>query len=80
MRQKQGIVTSDKMEKTVVVTVNAYKTHPKYKKRYRVSNKFVAHNEDNQYKMGDEVIIQETRPMSKLKRWVVVGLVSKENK
>ena len=72
MRFKKGIVTSDKMDKTVVVTVHSYKTHPKYKKRYRVSKKFYAHDPENSSKIGDEVTIQETKPLSKLKRWMVV--------
>lgn len=72
MRTKKGIVTSDKQDKTVVVTVVAYKTHPKYKKRYQVSKKFYAHNEDNTVKEGDVVMIQETKPLSKLKRWTVI--------
>lgn len=72
MRAKQGIVTSAKMDKTIVVTVHLYKTHPKYKKRYRVSKKFYAHDPDNIYKVGDAVTIYETRPLSKLKRWTVV--------
>ena len=80
MRYKQGTVTSDKMEKTIVVTVNAYRTHPKYKKKFRVSSKFMAHSPENKFKIGDEVVIQETRPLSKLKRWVVIGLATKENK
>ncbi len=71
MRTKKGTVTSDKMDRTIVVTVYNYKTHPKYKKRYRVAKKFYADNPDKKYKMGDEVTIYETRPLSKLKRWTV---------
>ena len=71
MRFKKGIVTSDKMDKTRVVTVHMYKTHPKYKKRYRISKKYYAHDEQNKYKAGDEVTIYETKPLSKLKRWTV---------
>lgn len=72
MRSKKGTVTSDKMDKTIVVTVHSYKTHPKYKKRYRVSKKFYADDPKNSFKTGDEVTIYETRPLSKLKRWSVV--------
>ncbi len=72
MRTKKGIVTSDKMDKTRVVTVHSYKVHPKYKKRYRVSKKFYADDPQNTFKMGDEVTIYETRPLSKLKRWTVI--------
>lgn len=74
MRTKTGLITSNKMSKTVVVTVNSYKNHPKYKKRYQVSKKFYAHVEDaTTYNIGDAVTITETRPMSKLKRWKVVN-------
>ena len=70
MRYKKGIVTSQKQDKTVTVTVHAYKNHPKYKKRYRVSTKFHVHNPDNKkFSKGDEVTIYETKPVSKLKRW-----------
>ncbi len=72
MRTKKGIVTSDKMDKTRVVTVHSYKVHPKYKKKYRVSKKYYADDPKNTYKLGDEVTIYETRPLSKLKRWTVV--------
>jgi len=71
MRLKKGIVTSDKMDKTIVVTVHAYKVHPKYKKSYRVSKKFYANDPENKFKLGDEVTIYETIPLSKLKRWTV---------
>lgn len=73
MRTKTGTITSTKMDKTVVVTVDTYKTHPKYKKRYKVSSKFYAHDESNACVEGQEVTIQETRPLSKLKRWIVVS-------
>lgn len=72
MRTKKGIVTSDKMDKTRVVTVHSYKVNQKYKKRYRVSSKYYADDPQNTYKIGDEVTIYETRPLSKLKRWTVV--------
>ena len=72
MRFKKGIVTSNKMDKTVVVSVVTYKNHPKYKKRFKVTNKFYAHDEDNTYNEWDAVVIKETRPLSKLKRWVIV--------
>ena len=71
MRSKKGTVTSDKMDKTRIVTVHSYKTHPKYKKRFRVSKKYYAHDPKNTYKVGDEVTIYETRPLSRLKRWTV---------
>lgn len=70
-----GVVVSDKMMKTVVVEVTRLKLHPKYLKRYKYSSRFKAHDPKNDYKVGDKVIIQETRPMSKGKRWVVVSKV-----
>ena len=72
MRLKKGIVSSSKMDKTIVVTVDAYKSHPKYKKRFKVTKKFYAHDEDNKFKEGDVVTIKETRPLSKMKRWEIV--------
>lgn len=73
MRTKKGTVTSDKMNNTIVVTVHSYKTHPKYKKRFRVSKKFYADDPGNTCKVGDEVTITETKPLSKLKRWRVLN-------
>ena len=72
MRTKTGIVTSTKMQKTIVVTVDTYKTHPKYKKRYKSSVKFYAHDENGLAKLGDTVTVVETRPLSRLKRWSLV--------
>lgn len=69
MRSKKGEVVSKSGNKSIVVEVHAYKLHPKYKKRFRVSKKFHAHDEKNECKVGDEVTIFETRPLSKLKRW-----------
>lgn len=71
MRTKTWIVVSAKMNKTIVVKVDSYKNHPKYKKRYKVSSKFYAHDEENTYKEWDTVTITETRPLSKMKRWTV---------
>jgi len=68
-----GKIVSDKMEKTVVVEVERITQHPKYLRRIRVHKKYKAHDENNEYKLGDRVIIEETRPLSKDKRWVVVG-------
>lgn len=70
-RKLEGEVTSDKMDKTVVVKVTTIKTHPKYKKQYKSSKKYKAHDEKNEYKIGDRVIIAECRPISKGKRWRV---------
>lgn len=72
MRTKTGVVTSTKMHKTIVVTVETYKIHAKYKKRYKSSVKFYAHDENGLAKEGDTVTITETRPLSRLKRWNLV--------
>lgn len=73
MRRLSGVVVSDKMQKTRVVAVSRMKKHPKYLKYYRVTNRFKAHDEANEYKAGDEVIIEEMRPLSRDKRWRIVG-------
>jgi len=69
----QGVVVSDKNAKTVVVEVERRYTHPLLKKTVRRSKKYHAHDETDQFKVGDIVNIQESRPISKNKRWVVVG-------
>jgi small subunit ribosomal protein S17 len=69
--QKVGRVVSDKMEKTVVVSVESVRRHPLYHKRITRSTKFLAHDEQNSCKPGDVVRIEETRPLSKRKRWIV---------
>lgn len=71
----KGTVTSDKMQKTAVVEVVRLKKHPKYKKYFKVSQKFKAHNPEDQYHTGDKVEMQETRPMSKDKRWIIIKKV-----
>ncbi len=71
-RKLKGIVVSDRMDKTVVVAVETLKEHPKYKKRYKSTLRYKAHDEKNVYKTGDKVSIEETRPLSKGKRWRVV--------
>lgn len=71
-RQLKGMVVSDKMQKTVVVKVEKIKEHPKYKKRYRVFKKYKAHDEKEECTIGDKVVIEESRPISKEKRWRVV--------
>ena len=72
MRTITGVVTSNKMEKTVVVSVDTYKSHPKYHKKFKVTNKFFAHDENNIGEVGKVVTIQESRPLSKKKRWSLV--------
>ena len=74
-RLLKGIVFGDKMDKTVTVLVNRYKKHSKYKKRYKVSKKYKAHDEKNEYKKGDKVIIQECKPVSKDKQWKVKNII-----
>ena len=76
-KQMTGTVTSDKTDKTIVITVRARKTHPLYKKQYTVNTKFMAHDETNQAKVGDLVIIAETRPLSARKRFTLVKVVEK---
>ena len=71
-KQLQGIITSNKMLKTVVVRVESIKVHPKYKKRYKAHKKYKAHVEDGEYSVGDRVLIEECRPISKDKRWQVI--------
>jgi small subunit ribosomal protein S17 len=75
--QKIGRVVSDKMEKTVVVAVDNVRRHPLYHKRMTRTNKFLAHDENNNCKPGDVVRIEETRPLSKRKRWIVREIVER---
>ena len=72
LKERIGTVVSDKMDKTVVVNVERRTQHPLYKKFIRRSKKYVAHDEDNTYKEGDVVQIQECRPISKRKTWEVI--------
>ena len=69
----QGVVVSDKQDKTVVVSVERQVMHPVYKKIVKKSKKFAAHGENNQCKVGDRVSIQECRPISKNKSWTVIS-------
>ena len=69
MRTKKGIVTSAKMKDTIVVSVTTYKVSPKYKKKFKTTSKFYAHDAGNTCSEWDTVIIVETKPISKLKRW-----------
>lgn len=76
MRKRfQGTVVSDKMGKTIVVEVERIKQHPKYLKRYKVHKKYKVHDEKNEAKMGDRVIFEECRPISKEKRWKLVKII-----
>lgn len=75
-----GVVVSDKMDKTVVVKVEMSKMHPKYKKVIKTYRKFYAHDENNEVGEGDKVLIMESRPISKLKKWVVLKVLEKAQK
>lgn len=74
---RQGVVVSDKMQKTVVVAVERLVRHPKYQKYLRRQSKFKAHDEQNQCGVGDRVLIAETRPLSRDKRWTVRAILEK---
>jgi len=71
-KQLIGEVISNKMQKTVVVLVERLKEHPKYKRRYKVRKKYKVHDERGEYHIGDRVIIEECRPISREKRWRVI--------
>ena len=75
-RKLQGVVVSDKMQKTAVVAVTHERKHPKYLKYYKVTTRLKAHNENNEYKTGERVTIEETRPLSKEKRWKIIGRIT----
>ena len=72
-----GVVTSDKADKTITVTVTSRETHPIYGKQYTVSRKYAAHDEKNEAKEGDKVIISETRPTSKTKSFKLDSIIEK---
>jgi len=76
-RVKQGVVRSDKMDKTIVVVTETRVPHPTYKKIVRKSVRFKAHDEKNEAKTGDTVRIMETRPMSRDKRWRLLEIVER---
>lgn len=76
-KTRVGRVVSDKMEKTVVVAVERLVTHPLYGKRQQQTKRLKAHDEQNQAKVGDKVLVMETRPLSKDKRWRVVEILEK---
>lgn len=72
-----GTVSSDKNDKTIVVTVHARKTHPLYRKQYTVTRKFMAHDEKNEAQVGDKVAIVETKPLSARKRYTLDRIIEK---
>lgn len=73
----QGTVTSDRPDKSIVVTIVTHKSHPIYKKRYIASQKVMAHDEKNEAKIGDKVLITETRPLSARKRYQLTKIVER---
>lgn len=75
-RKLEGTVVSAKMDKTRVVKVVRLKKHPRYKKYYKVSRKLKAHDDKNEYREGEKVLIEETRPLSRDKRWKIVSKIS----
>src|SRR5437660_6507199 len=76
-QQKVGTVVSNKMQKTIVVSVESLKQHRIYKRRYKQTKKFHAHDEENTCQVGDTVRIEESRPMSKTKRWRLVEIIKR---
>jgi small subunit ribosomal protein S17 len=76
-QQKEGVVISNKMDKTIVVAVVSLKRHRIYKRTYKQTKHFYAHDEENSCKIGDQVRIEETRPLSKLKRWRLVEIIKR---
>ena len=76
-RTLTGVVTSDKMDKTIVVAVEDHVQHPIYKKIVKKTYKLTAHDENNECRIGDTVKVMETRPLSKDKRWRLVSIIEK---
>lgn len=76
VKERVGVVVSDKMDKTVVVAIENRSPHPKYKKIVVNTKRYKVHDEDNQCKTGDRVRIRETRPLSKTKRWVIAEIIN----
>lgn len=76
-RKMTGVVVRDKMDKTVVIEVEKFLKHPKYHKYLRTKKRYKAHDEKNECRVGDRVLIMESRPLSKEKRWVVKGIIEK---
>jgi small subunit ribosomal protein S17 len=77
-RKMTGVVVKDKMDKTVVIEVEKFLKHPKYHKYLKTKKRYKAHDEKNECSIGDKVLITESRPLSKEKRWVVKEIVKKE--
>ncbi|HBE18986.1 MAG TPA: 30S ribosomal protein S17 [Cyanobacteria bacterium UBA11149] len=79
VKERVGLVVSDKMNKTVVVAVENRSPHPKYGKIVVKTKRYKAHDEENKCKEGDRVRIQETRPLSKTKRWIVAEIIGQNS-
>ncbi|MBP5977141.1 MAG: 30S ribosomal protein S17 [Brasilonema octagenarum HA4186-MV1] len=79
VKERVGLVVSDKMQKTVVVAIENRAPHPKYGKIVVKTQRYKVHDEENQCKIGDRVRIQETRPLSKTKRWKVTEILTTKN-
>ena len=79
VKEKIGIIVSNKMDKTVVVKVESRYSHPIYSKTMIKTRKYLAHDEVSQCNIGDEVLVQECRPRSKKKRWLVTKILSKSS-
>jgi len=75
-KERTGLVVSDVQNKTIVIEVTRRTTHPRYKKVIKVKKKYTAHDEENQAKIGDKVRVGETRPLSKVKRWRLLEIIS----
>jgi small subunit ribosomal protein S17 len=76
-KTRTGFVVSDKMDKTVVVSISQTVKHPLYSKIYKRNSRLYAHDENNEAKVGDRVVLSETRPLSKTKRWRVVEILER---
>jgi len=72
-KRLKGTIVSNKMQKTVVVKVERVKEHPKYKRRYKIHKKYKAHYDEGEYHVGDKIMIEESSPISKDKKWRVVS-------
>ena len=78
-RTLTGVVSSDKRDKTITVMITSRETHPLYRKQYTVTRKYTAHDEKNEAREGDTVMIEETRPISKTKTWSLVKVIEKSH-
>ena len=79
VKEKVGIVISNKMEKTIVVNVESRYSHPMYSKIMVKTKKYLAHDENQECNIGDQVLVKESRPLSKRKRWILVKIISKSS-